>query len=356
MFHYTILLTVLLLGTLGIFGQAMSIEESAEAQIASITEFLEQTVGDCPMMAVKNLAELGWSANLQNVTISEDVEFAFMQDSTATPVIQMHGMGDFANDPMGMVPLAKQISKFLGGAYVLNVQIGKNDIADIMNGFLMNLDDQVDYFAKVVQGDENLKNGFNAIGYSQGNLVIRGYIERYNNPPVFNFISMHGPMSGVAGIPGCSVDKEMCKMFDQVLGSMAYNKIIQDHLCQANYFRDPLKISEYLKGDKFLADVNNEKDVNADYVSNMEKLNSICLVKANKDTVVIPNDSEWFAYFEDGSYEKKWSFDQTPWYVQDLFGLKTLNEAGKVFFNTTDGDHLQFTQQQLLALVGIYFK
>jgi len=37
---------------------------------------------------------------------------------------------------------------------------------------------------------------FNVIGYSQGNLIIRAYIEKYNDPPVESFISMHGPMMG----------------------------------------------------------------------------------------------------------------------------------------------------------------
>ena len=60
-----------------------------------------------------------------------------MKTSDATPVVQMHGMGDFANDPAGMVPLADAISEYLGGAYVLNVQIGDTNLEDIMNGFLM---------------------------------------------------------------------------------------------------------------------------------------------------------------------------------------------------------------------------
>ena len=44
----------------------------------------------------------------------------------------------------------------------------------------MTMDDQVDQFARVVQADEKLKAGFNAIGFSQGNTVIRGYIHKYH--------------------------------------------------------------------------------------------------------------------------------------------------------------------------------
>lgn len=278
-----------------------------------------------------------------------------VKSEAALPVVQMHGMGDWANDPFGMVPLAEDISEYLGGAYVLNVQIGESSIADILNGFLMNLNDQVDYFANVVRGDANLAKGFNAVGYSQGNLLIRGYIEKYNDPPVFNFISMHGPLSGVGSFPGCPVEKNFCKLFAELLGALAYYPFVQEHLAQANYFRDPYKIDKYLAGDWFLADINNEQTVVPSYNERWASLNSVCLVKALGDTVVVPNDSEWFGFFKDGTFEEVWDTKEAPWYVNDSFGLKTLDTAGKLFFNTTEGNHLDFETDYLLDLVGTYF-
>ena len=50
-------------------------------------------------------------------------------------------------------------------------------------------------------------------------------------------------------------------------------------------------------------------------------------------------------------------YDETPWYKDDLFGLKTLDlEKGNLYFNTTEGDHLEFPTDYLLDLVGLYFK
>jgi len=267
----------------------------------------------------------------------------------------MHGMGDFAKNPSGMIPLALEISRYLGGAYVLNVQIGESSVADILNGFIMNLDDQVDYFAKVVQGDSKLSRGFNAVGYSQGNLIVRGYVERYNDPPVLNFISMHGPLAGIGGFPGCSIDSALCRAFSELLGDFAYKPFIQNNLAQANYFRDPLKIPQYLDGDRFLVDINNEVNPTTTYKSNWSNLKSLCLVKAIADTVVIPNDSEWLGFFEDGSFDRIWEFTRTPWYQQDSFGLQSLYSTGRVSFNTTSGDHLDFSKDFLLDLVGTYF-
>jgi palmitoyl-protein thioesterase len=81
---------------------------------------------------------------------------------------------------------------------------------------------EVENFAKFVRADEKLKDGFNAVGLSQGNLIIRGYIEKYNDPKVFNFVSIHGPMLGVAGFPHCDMSWGVCDLFDKLLGDLAY--------------------------------------------------------------------------------------------------------------------------------------
>ena len=53
-----------------------------------------------------------------------------------------------------------------------------------MGRYILNLDKSVDEFAAVVQKDANLAGGFDAVGFSQGNIIIRGYVEKYNSPPV----------------------------------------------------------------------------------------------------------------------------------------------------------------------------
>mgnify|MGYP005849249165 CR=1 FL=1 len=66
-----------------------------------------------------------------------------------------------------------------------------------MDSLEIYINEQVDIFARAVQADPNLKDGFNLIGHSQGGLITRAYIERYNNPPVYNYISWAGPHFGV---------------------------------------------------------------------------------------------------------------------------------------------------------------
>jgi palmitoyl-protein thioesterase len=41
------------------------------------------------------------------------------------------------------------------------------------------------------------------------------------------------------------------------------------------------------------------------------------------------------------------ALEDSDWYKNDVLGLKTLNEAGKVTFSSVDGDHLQFSQSDI---------
>ena len=72
----------------------------------------------------------------------------------------------------------------------------------------MTMNTNVDKFYENIQKDPQLKNApwINCVGFSQGNSLCRGYIQRYNNPPVANFLSVHGTVSGVAGFPNCNPD------------------------------------------------------------------------------------------------------------------------------------------------------
>ena len=82
---------------------------------------------------------------------------------------------------------------------------------------------------------------FNAIGYSQGNVIIRGYAELYAGkegyPKLNHHLSMFGMHMGVAGFPGCNMTAHaVCRSLAELLGELAYIPAIQAHLMQANYF------------------------------------------------------------------------------------------------------------------------
>merc|ERR1719359_1468629 len=140
------------------------------------------------------------------------------------------------------------ISKGIGkktGSYARCVPTAGNIITDTIDGFLKNMDSSLDYFAKKIKEDPKLAGGFNAVGFSQGNSLIRGYIQKYNDPPVNAWLSVHGTVMGVAAFPNCFQQEKplglICKGLADALGTLAFDSpltsLAQSILFQANYYR-----------------------------------------------------------------------------------------------------------------------
>lgn len=289
-------------------------------------------------------------------------------EEAGTPVVMMHGMGDFAENPMGMGPVRRLVARETG-AHVHSAelcsrpeQLSDCPTEDQSNGFLMTMDDQVDQFARVVRSDPKLARGFNAIGFSQGSLVVRGYIHRYNEPPVRTFLSVHGVLMGVAGLPQCPEDIVglglVCRAVARLAGFGCYTQFVQERLAQANYYRDPENLDSYRSEAHFLPYVNNEVQgkQNATYKANFASLERLVLVMAEDDTMVHPKESEHFGYLADGSQESVVRMREAPWYAEDWFGLRTLDVAGKVDLYSTPGNHLKVTDAFLVDMLHKYFR
>jgi len=291
--------------------------------------------------------------------ISEPVT-AISSTAGALPTVVAHGMGDSCWEP-GMASITKGIGKKTG-SYATCVPTGSNIITDTINGFLLNMDKSLDVFAAKIRADSKLAGGFNAIGFSQGNSLIRGYIEKYNDPPVDAFISVHGTVMGVAAFPSCFEQGKplglICKALAEVLGDLAYLELAQGILFQADYYRDPVRVTSkaYLTNSQ-LAQWNNENpaSVNETIVANFAKTSRFAMIKADKDSMVYPNEGEWWGAIKDGSYGQASEMKATKFYAQDLFGIKSADAAGKISFESTPGDHLQFTDAQLYDWVDKYF-
>jgi len=228
--------------------------------------------------------------------------------------------------------------------YVYSIEVGDSIEADEWNGFFMNVNDQVDYVCGALKADPQLKGGFNAVGFSQGGQFLRAYVERCNDPPVYNLISIGGQHFGVADMPGCtSVNDTICYILESLLAFGAYNEIVQYLVVQAQYFRDPMQMSNYLSSSGFLADINNERATkNATYKANLIQLNTLVLGKFAEDTVVVPRESEWFGRYVNGNVNQILSMEDTDLYQEDWIGLKVLNEAGKIKLLSIPGNHMQF--------------
>eukprot|EP00041_Stephanoeca_diplocostata_P004780 m.50170 g.50170 ORF g.50170 m.50170 type:complete len:301 (-) comp15360_c0_seq1:442-1344(-) len=277
--------------------------------------------------------------------------------TTAYPSVTAHGMGDSCFNA-GMKQITELISTTTS-QYAVCVPTGDNLISDTANGFFMTMNKNVDVFADKIRKDPKLSKGFNCVGFSQGNSLCRGYIQKYNDPPVITFLSVHGTISGVAGFPHCNpagLLGPVCRTISNISGAAAYTSL-QDDIFQVDYFRDPFSIqTEAYKTKSELAQWNNEgMTVNATINENFAKTKRFAMIKALKDTMVFPNEGEWWGHFADNSLTTVLTMKETDWYKKDMFGLRTADEAGKILFNTTAGNHLQFSNDELVWWVNNYF-
>jgi len=180
---------------------------------------------------------------------------------------------------------------------------------------------------------------------SEGGQFLRAYVQRCNSPPVLNLISVGGQHQGIFGVPHCvDVNYTLCDVMRNLLNYGAYIPFIQNTLVQAEYWHTPLDEQEYQTKSVFLADINNEgPNKNETYKQNLLSLSKFVMVKFNQDSMVIPRESEWFGWYENGNDKVAIPLQQTALYTEDWIGLKQLDADGKLVFIQTDGDHLQFT-------------
>ncbi|XP_059488752.1 palmitoyl-protein thioesterase 1 [Neocloeon triangulifer] len=263
-----------------------------------------------------------------------------------TPIVIWHGMGDSCCNPISLGGFSKHLEEYLPGVYVHSLRIGNNIIEDTENGFFMQVNKQVQKACLQIKSDPNLKDGFNAIGFSQGAQFLRALAQRCPDPPMLNLISLGGQHQGVYGLPHCFYPgHKWCDYVRKALNHAAYESYVQKTLVQAQYWHDPLNEDLYRNGSMFLADVNNEQVFNQEYRTNLLKLQNLVLVKFNNDSMVEPRSSEWFGFYAPGQAVEELALEDTDLYKEDRLGLKVLNDSGRLHFLDLDGDHLEFTRE-----------
>lgn len=263
-------------------------------------------------------------------------------DGAKVPVVLMHGLGDAGSNP-GMQSLATSISAAYPGTYAVAV-----DVADGFFSFITAMETQVDQFAQVVQADPNLKNGFSAVGLSQGGLVVRGYIEKYNNPPVHSFVSICGVQGGEYNCPlEIDILPFVCSIFESNPYDFLFNGSIP--LSFSDYWVTYDDEAEYLARNTFLPVYNNQvpHPNNATFEANWKSLAKVALVAGTQDTVVYPWQSEQFggyAWNSSASNGTVYTFTESVFYTGNVLGMRDQYEAGVIDFLQFDGDHLRFNQ------------
>lgn len=159
----------------------------------------------------------------------------------------------------------------------------------------------------------------NIIGISQGGLIARCLVERYNNISylVKNIITIASPNMGVYYIN--STQPEWIYTMEEITFS--------------EYWKDPYTYDLYLESNKFLSRLNNEVEHNEYNIfkNNFISINKLILIWSNIDEVIQPQQSSIFNYWDIKKAEKDNQLvmeivNKTEWYLKDYLGFNYLKK------------------------------
>ena len=111
--------------------------------------------------------------------------------------------------------------------YVVSLMIGETPAGDTTNGFLMPVIEQIKLACNVIQSDPELKDGYHALGFSQGGQFLRGLAQMCPNPPMKTLVTFGGQHQGIFGFPKCPGDSTICEYVRKMLNWGAYTSFVQ---------------------------------------------------------------------------------------------------------------------------------
>lgn len=258
------------------------------------------------------------------------------------PIVLVHGV---LSDDHGMKPTEEYIRKYMGDeVYIKNIQLGFGEATSLTNVYY-----QAEYLREAIQSDPKLKDGFNFVVHSQGGLVSRYYLEKYNNPRVLTYISWGSPQQGVFGMPSTLDDR--FKWLDYMEGyahHILYSWGFQRYVGFAGYWHDSLHYEKYLAKACFLPYLNNEVDHDdaALFKKNVCSLKNMVLVMSSNENIVEPRESCHFGFYKPGSKTELETVFETEIYHNDTLGLKTLYETGRLHLRMADCTHENFQEDE----------
>lgn len=89
------------------------------------------------------------------------------------------------------------------GREVKALCIGSDPVTDLKASIIGDANAFVEDIALQFAADPLLADGFDIVAASQGGLLARAYVQRFNSPKVGKLITFGTPHYGIDGIPGC---------------------------------------------------------------------------------------------------------------------------------------------------------
>lgn len=269
-------------------------------------------------------------------------------------IVLWHGLGDHY-DSDGMTHVIELISQILPGAYIHSIYVDSNPSLDERKSLFGNANAEVDLVCEQLKNITELSHGFGAIGFSQGGLFLRALIERCL-VSVSTLITFGSPHMGVLELPVCQPkDDWICKQRNEFLKRQVWQDSVQKQIVPAQYFRDTKEYDKYLEHSNFLADINNEREnFDSKAKERFESLQKLVLVQFDEDTTLVPRESAFFQERHPNTGNIM-PISSTRVFKENLFGLRSLYEQGKIEFHRVEDEHMRFSDEFLTTIVAQYF-
>lgn len=201
--------------------------------------------------------------------------------------------------------------------------------------------DQAKKACEIISNDDHYKGEFAIVSISQGGVLARYVIEKCDMPGhVKVFVSIGGPLAGTHQLPHCHRGVT-CHILNSFADWFVYKGYVQNSMGPAGYFRVSNHIQNFYKSSSLLLDVNNQgKSIDPEAKRRFISLDKLVLILFERDTMISPKESAHFGVYDEE--HKVINMKDTESYKQDLFGLKTLEEAGKIIYHRVDENHCYY--------------
>ncbi|KAJ9092444.1 hypothetical protein QFC21_006826 [Naganishia friedmannii] len=272
---------------------------------------------------------------------------------TPRPLVIWHGLGHTATSE-GISGLVTDIKEMYPGIYVHSVQVPSAGSIDDERkaGFYGNASSQVDIVAETLREVPELTGGFDAIGFSQGGLFMRDYVQRYNHPPVRNLLTFGSPHMGVARLIPCRSSFDLvCIIAKRTAERGVYTEWAQNNLIQASYFRDHDRLDVFhemnnihalalARTSRYLTRLNGELEAQPLAADNIGNLSNFVMVNFEQDQTIYPKDSSTFGSLTPTRINTTNPLiplvDNTFLWKHDHIGLKRLAEKKALHYGTAE--------------------
>ena len=240
------------------------------------------------------------------------------------PTIIMHGI---ASSKHQLEDFSEELSNEINtsNSKIYNMEIEKGEWSSIF----MNLNEQCRIFSNNINNLNITEEKINLIGFSQGGLIARCYVEKYSHTikSVNTLITIASPNMGIF-------------ISNINLLSNIINPIKE-------YWKNPFKYNNYLDTNEFLVYINNEK-YHQDYLNyknNILKLTNFLVIWSSIDNIIKPIESSKFEFYDTElahKYKKLEIKSLNNSSIYNDLGLRELETNNKLIFLQFDCKHEEF--------------